>query len=59
MDELGYYDITVKRSNGEEMKVKMWEEATVSDWIPVFKSILNWATYHPDNIDDMFSKEAE
>lgn len=51
------FEITVKKPDGEEMRFKVWEESTVSDWEPVFSSILLWATYHRDNIYDLFHQE--
>ncbi len=54
-----FYEITVKGPDNEELKIKMWWEATIDDWQPVFSAILTWATYHPDNIFDLFHQEKE
>ena len=53
------FEVVVKNPNGDELKVTTSWDATIDDWQNIFSTILNWCTFHPDTIDDMFHQEKE
>ena len=60
LDENAYYEITVKEPHkGETASFKVWWEADICDWGVVMKNILNWVSFHPDNIKELFGEEVE
>ena len=51
--------IIYKSAHGQKLKLSLVWDAGIEEYVDAFKTILTFATFHPDRIAEVFSGEAE
>ena len=56
----GYYKITITEPHkGETVEYTIWWEASIDDWLDLFKKILYWISFRIELIKTAFREEED
>jgi hypothetical protein len=59
MEEFKNNKIKVINTNGEELDLTISWESDIYEWARLFRVILNWLQFHPENIKEILPENNE
>lgn len=51
------HKITIEDAYGRKIEFELWYDADIAEWGELFRSILYWLAFSPENIDELISLE--